>query len=69
MPDLPEYLALYLKYPAVEYLWKMKLGRWLVERQEGKGHLFRKLVNLRRNGCFHTSARQTDACWHGNGQA
>lgn len=47
MPDLPEYLAFYLKYPAVEYLWKMKLGRWLVERQEGKGHLFRKLVNLR----------------------
>ena len=47
MPDLPEYLALYLKYPAVEYLWKMGLGRWLVERQENKGHLLRKLVNLR----------------------
>lgn len=45
--DLPEYLAFYLKFPGAEYLWKMGFGRWLVERQEGKGHLFRKLVNLR----------------------
>lgn len=47
VPDLPEYLAFYLKFPGAEYLWKMGFGRWLVERQEGKGHLFRKLVNLR----------------------
>lgn len=47
MSDLPEYLAFYLKYPWTEYLWKMGFGRWLVERQEGKGHLFQKLVNLR----------------------
>lgn len=49
VPDLPEYLAFYLKFPGAEYLWKMGFGRWLVERQEGKGHLFRKLVNLRAN--------------------
>lgn len=29
--DLTGYLALYCKYPAVEYLWKMGFGRWLQE--------------------------------------
>ena len=45
--DLTEYLALYCKYPAVEYLWKMGFGRWLREREQGGGDYFRRLVNLR----------------------
>lgn len=45
--DLTGYLALYCKYPAVEYLWKMGFGRWLREREQGGGDYFRRLVNLR----------------------
>lgn len=45
--DLTGYLALYCKYPAVEYLWKMGFGRWLQERDQGGGDYFRRLVNLR----------------------
>ena len=45
--DLIGYLALYCKYPAVEYLWKMGFGRWLREREQGGGDYFRRLVNLR----------------------
>ena len=45
--DLPGYLALYCKYPAAEYLWKMGLGHWLRERENGGGHRFWMLVNLR----------------------
>ena len=45
--DLTGYLALYCKYPAVEYLWKMGFGRWLQEREQGGGDYFRRLVNLR----------------------
>ena len=47
LQDLPNYLALYCKYPAAEYLWKMGLGHWLREREHGWGHRFRMLVNLR----------------------
>lgn len=45
--DLTGYLALYCKYPAVEYLWKMGFGCWLREREQGGGDYFRRLVNLR----------------------
>ena len=45
--DLTGYLALYCKYPAVEYLWKMGFSRWLREREQGGGDYFRRLVNLR----------------------
>jgi len=45
--DLPQYLALYVRYPAVEYLWKMGFGGWLQEREMGLGFYFRKVVNLR----------------------
>ena len=45
--DLIGYLALYCKYPAVEYLWKMGFGSWLRERENGGGCYFRRLVNLR----------------------
>lgn len=47
LQDLPNYLALYCKYPAVEYLWKMDFGNWLRGRENGGGHLFWMLVNLR----------------------
>lgn len=47
LDDLTGYLALYCKYPAVEYLWKMGFGHWLREREHGWGHRFRMLVNLR----------------------
>lgn len=47
LDDLTGYLALYCKYPAVEYLWKMGFGRWLREREQGGGDYFRRLVNLR----------------------
>lgn len=45
--DLTGYLALYCKYPAVEYLWKMGFGCWLREREQGGGDYFSRLVNLR----------------------
>lgn len=45
--DLTGYLALYCKYPAVEYLWKMGFGDWLREREDVGGHRFWMLVNLR----------------------
>ena len=45
--DLTGYLALYCKYPAVEYLWKMGLGDWLREREGYGGARFWMLVNLR----------------------
>lgn len=45
--DLTGYLALYCKYPAVEYLWKMGFGRWLQERESRGGALFQRLINLR----------------------
>lgn len=47
LDDLTGYLALYCKYPAVEYLWKMGFGHWLREREQGGGDYFRRLVNLR----------------------
>lgn len=55
--DLTGYLALYCKYPAVEYLWKMGFGRWLRERENGGGHRFWMLVNLR--------AKTPDKLFHG----
>lgn len=44
--DLTGYLALYCKYPAVEYLWKMGFGRWLQEREPDAEQMafFRKTV-------------------------
>lgn len=57
LQDLPNYLALYCKYPAAEYLWKMGLGHWLRERENGGGHLFWMLVNLR--------AKTPDKLFHG----
>lgn len=44
--DIPEYLALYVKYPACEYLWKMGLGHFLYFRQQDRQG-FRRAVNLR----------------------
>lgn len=55
--DLTGYLALYCKYPAVEYLWKMGLGHWLRERENDGGHRFWMLVNLR--------AKTPDKLFHG----
>lgn len=55
--DLTGYLALYCKYPAAEYLWKMGLGHWLRERENGGGHRFWMLVNLR--------AKTPDKLFHG----
>ena len=46
LSDLPDYLALYCKYPAVEYLWKMGFGYWLAERERNR-QAFRRLVDLR----------------------
>ncbi len=46
LPDPIEYLSFYLRYPACEYLWKMGLGRFLVQRQQYSGMDFRKAVNL-----------------------
>ncbi len=45
--DPIEYLSLYLRYPACEYLWKMGLGRFLVEREQYYGNEFWKAVNLK----------------------
>lgn len=47
LQDLPAYLALYVRHPAVEYLWKMGFGHWLREREQRCGDYFRRLVNLR----------------------
>lgn len=44
--DLADYLALYCKHPQIEYLWKMGLGGWIVERSKDKA-AFNALVNLR----------------------
>lgn len=44
--DPAEYLALYCRYPACEYLWKLGLG-WLLEAREGDRQGFWKAVDLR----------------------
>lgn len=44
--DPVEYLALYCKYPACEYLWKMGLG-WMFQERERWPAAFRRCVNLR----------------------
>lgn len=44
--DIPEYLALYVKYPACEYLWKLGLGHFLYWGQQNR-RSFRRAVNLR----------------------
>ena len=40
-------LALWCKYPAVEYVWKMGFAGWLVDRARGYGTEFSRVVNLR----------------------
>ena len=40
-------LALWCKYPAVEYIWKMGFAGWLVDRARGYGAEFSRVVNLR----------------------
>ena len=40
-------LALWCKYPAVEYVWKMGFAGWLVDRARGYGAEFSRVVNLR----------------------
>lgn len=46
--DIPEYLALYCKYPAVEYLWKMGVYHFLEDKiMRGNNNAFQQAVNLR----------------------
>lgn len=47
LDDPIEYLALYCRYPACEYLWKMGFGHWFRERENGSGMEFKRVVNLR----------------------
>lgn len=46
LSDPVEYLALYCKYPACEYIWKAGLG-WMFKARERDRGGFRKCVNLR----------------------
>ena len=41
------FLALWCKYPAVEYVWKMGFQTWFRQREQGQGDVFSRVVNLR----------------------
>lgn len=45
--DIVSFLALWCKYPAVEYVWKMGFGAWFAQRERGSGAAFSRVVNLR----------------------
>lgn len=45
--DPVNYLWLYCRYPLLEMLWKMELGKLFYLREQGGGAMFRKCVNLR----------------------
>ena len=47
LADPVAYLAQYVKYPALEWLWKLDLGHWLRQREQGCGKEFLQIVNLR----------------------
>lgn len=47
MNDPINFLALWCKYPAVEYVWKMGFGAWFAQRERGSGAAFSRVVNLR----------------------
>lgn len=40
-------LALWCRYPATEYVWKMGFGAWFAQRERGSGAAFSRVVNLR----------------------
>lgn len=47
LDDIVSFLALWCKYPAVEYVWKMGFGAWFAQRERGSGTAFSRVVNLR----------------------
>lgn len=47
LDDIADYCAMYVKQPMLEYLWKMGLGHWLREREQGYTMAFSQCVNLR----------------------
>lgn len=47
LDDIANYCAMYVKQPMLEYLWKMGLGHWLREREQGYTMAFLQCVNLR----------------------
>ena len=47
LDDIVSFLALWCKYPAVEYVWKMGFGAWFAQRERGSGAAFSRVVNLR----------------------
>lgn len=40
-------LALWCRYPATEYVWKMGFAAWFRQREQGQGAVFSRVVNLR----------------------
>lgn len=47
LDDPIAFFALFCKYPAVEYVWKMGFARLFHDREHGGGALFSRVVNLR----------------------
>lgn len=47
LDDPIAFFALFCKYPAVEYIWKMGFARLFHDREHGGGALFSRVVNLR----------------------
>ncbi len=47
LDDIVSFLALWCKYPAVEYVWKMGFGEWFAQRERYGGVAFSRVVNLR----------------------
>lgn len=47
LDDPIAFFALFCKYPAVEYVWKMGFAHWFLEREIGCGSEFNRVVNLR----------------------
>lgn len=41
------FLALWCRYPATEYVWKMGFAAWFRQREQGQGTTFSRVVNLR----------------------
>ena len=47
LDDIIPFLALWCRYPAAEYVWKLGFAKWFADRERGQGKAFAQVVNLR----------------------
>lgn len=47
LDDIIPFLALWCRYPAAEYVWKLGFAKWFADRERGQGKAFARVVDLR----------------------